>query len=312
MKKLLTILAAVTLIAALLAGCQVTSAAAEENYVALDMGEAGVQFIVGGNDKVIALSASTAEGEEVLYDEDYLGEDIEEVIEDVVENAAELGYADTEATEEDPNGVLVTTSCTNEGEEDQLRERIRECVNNAYQNNGIWAIILTADEIAEIDTIAEQYGISVGHVRMIMAIMNADPEFTYEEGAAMTGKELMNLVKTLKPVGAAIQTMNQEKTALQAERGTLDETADAARISEIDAQIVEIDAALTKLQTAHTNMYNGYQQKKQANSENANQWKAEKQQRSETVKAARNGNGNGNSEAVRAQKITEVGERVCG
>jgi hypothetical protein len=59
-------------------------------------------------------------------------------------------------------------------------------------------------------------------------------------------------------------------------------------------------------------MYNGYQQKKQANSENANQWKAEKQQRSETVKAARNGNGNGNSEAVRAQKRTEVGERVCG
>ncbi len=64
MKKLLTILAAVTLIAALLAGCQTTSAVAEENYVALDMGEAGVQFIVDGNDKVIALSASTQEGEE--------------------------------------------------------------------------------------------------------------------------------------------------------------------------------------------------------------------------------------------------------
>jgi hypothetical protein len=43
--------------------------------------------------------------------------------------------------------------------------------------------------------------------------MNADPEFTYEEGAAMKGKELMDLVKTLKPVGAAVQAMNQEKNS---------------------------------------------------------------------------------------------------
>lgn len=311
MKKVISLLIMTAMLAGILSGC-VSATAGAESYVALDLNEAAVQFVVNADDQVVAFSAATEEGETLLDGEDYVGQDIDDVIADVIDNAIDQGYIDTEATEEDPNAILVTTEHLRAKFSAQWKERVMNYVDSNLVVNGVWAIILSAEDIEEIADVASQYGMSVARVRMAMALMKGDPELTFEEVKDMKPNELMNMVKEQKPLGTAITNISEKIAQLEAELLTLDEVEDAERIGEINEQLTGLNNALTALNNAKDNMMTQKQLRKAAHQDAVNQWKSEKSSRAANIQNRRNNQNRNNQAEVAESKRQEIGERFRG
>jgi len=312
MKKLFSILVIAALGLTVLYGCNTYTASAEENYVGIDMSEAGVQFVVDGNNEVLAFSATTLEGEEVIMDEDYIGEDVDDAINDVIENGVEQGYVDPEATEEDPNDVLVTTDCSNPKARQQWKEQMMNAVDQAFQDNGVWAMILGAEDIEEINALAEQYGLTAAQVRIVMALQLNNPELTFEEAADKSPSWFMAMLRAGKPVKAQITALTEQKATLEAELATLNETENAERIAEINTELEGINAKLQSLEAAKNQIQTFKEANKAAHQAAMNQWKIMKQTRAQQIKGRRGDNGNCFSTETRTQKKAEVGNRFQG
>ena len=313
MKKLLVITIALAMCLAAFAACSNIEASAEENYVAVDMEEAGVQFIVDSNDQVLAFSATTLEGEEVIDQEDYVGEDIEVAIEDAIDNAIELGYVDPEATEEDPNAIVVTTECNNNNFANQWKEQMMNYIDNQMEENGVWAILIGVEDVEEITALATQYNISVARVRIILALQTVDPEVIFESTAEMNNSQIMALIKSLKPLRARVTALETRVAEINAELLTLDEVTDADAILALQTELTEINADLATLDAAKTQMMESKAARRALHQATVNEWRAEKQANSQSIRNRRGSNQyHGYSDQVKQQKKAAAGERICG
>lgn len=312
MKKLLSVLIIGAMLISALAGCINTNADAEENYVALDMGDAAVQFVVNGNDEVLSFSAATPEGEEVIFEEEYVGCDISDSVGDVIENAVELGYLDPDATEEDPNGVMITTEPSKERFSARWKERMINCVDAKLSENGIWALVLGAEDIDEINALAEQYNMSPSRVRIAMAIRSVNPDFTFEEAAEMSASRIMAMLRAGKPVKAKIKELKEQVKGLENELDTLNETDDAERINEINAELEKLNTKLEELEAVKNSTNNFREQKKAAHQQVMEEWKREKQKKAETIKQKKSKNQYKVNVETKNKKKAEIGKRIHG
>lgn len=311
MRKVMSLLVIAAMGTTLLAGCSANLNAAAENYVAVDIQEAGIQFVVDSNDVVVAFSATTLEGEEIIIEADYIGEDIEDVVEDVIDTSIELGYIDPDALETDPNAVLVTAEHYKARNNEQWRERMRNLIDTKLQGKGIWSVVLNGENIPELAKIASQNGISVAKARMVMALQGTMPELTYADAAEMTQKEMMTMLKAEGPIADKLTGLDRAIANLEAELLTLDEVEDAVRISEIEATLVILNANKLKVEEKRATALANKTARKAEHQQATNQWKAEKAQRAQAVINGR-ANSNRPTAATVNSKRDEIGARFGG
>jgi len=157
-----------------LVGCKTEVSA--NGYVVIDINPS-VEFITDRNDHVIKVNALNEDGEVLIANTDFVGMDVAEATEEVVNLAIVLGYLDTNITEEDPNVVMVTTLHYNNRVANKLRTRIYNRLDQYFINNGVWAIILTDIDMDELVEEAEELGISSGKLRLIKSIQTVNPSF---------------------------------------------------------------------------------------------------------------------------------------
>ncbi len=194
MKKIKSLLAIVAMFSIVLTVVACSNTAnAEEAYVTIDINPS-VELIVNGNDQVVYANALNEDAEVLLADLDLVGMDVEEATDFIIETAIELGYIDLDAADT----VVSVSSTSDTGLGEQIKTRVKEAVNNAFQNRGLNGHSEDKGFSPEFIAEAESYGVTPGFLFLAKAVVTVQDETTLEVALEMTQEELRDILKDAK------------------------------------------------------------------------------------------------------------------
>lgn len=204
--------------------------------VALDVNPS-IELQVNRKDKVIAAKPLNADAEAVLGGMDLKGADVEVAVNALIGAMLRAGYIDELA-----NSVLISVE-GGDAQSAELEQRLSAAVSGLLADVQPAVLTQTVSEDAELQAMADAYGISLGRAQLINSILRQDPTKTFEDLAALTVNEL-NLL------ASARQGVRQNLTVT----GTASEKAyiGAQRAEEIALQ--RAGTARSSAQGLHTEM----------------------------------------------------------
>jgi hypothetical protein len=206
MKSLKFVLSFVFLFAAIFAIIGCTEVSANDTYVTLDINPS-IELIVNRRDKVIYANALNEDGEVLLATLDLIGMKVEDAIDLIIETATNLGYIDPEAEE---TYVSVTAISKDTAFGDQVRDRIKEHINNAFAKRYMMGKAQDKAFTPEFVAEAESYGVTPGFLFMVKSALVADDELLIEDALLLTPAELQAIIRSAKvemrEVSQAIRT----------------------------------------------------------------------------------------------------------
>lgn len=194
MKKVIVLL--VAFVATLtLAACSNTGEveASGSTLLAIDINPS-VEFILDEEGNVLSVTASNEDAEVVLSNLDLVGLPYEDAVEAFIDEVVELGYIDVTTTD---NTIIFTVGSEDEEQENSISVEAQEVAQGYLEEHKIGGAVLNGELVyEELAALSEQYGISIGKVRIIQSAITKDETLTFEELAEMEMNELMNLVTT--------------------------------------------------------------------------------------------------------------------
>jgi|LGVE01.1.fsa_nt_gb hypothetical protein len=221
MKKVLSLILPVVLMAGLLSGCifdNNLTVSASNGFVSIDINPS-VQLILNEEDEVIGVSASNDDGETILLGEveELIGLSVEEATQRIVELAIEYGFLDPEALETDPSAVTITTVIENESVEleQRLRNKVKTHLQNFFKNNGIFSVVMTEDNMTDILAEADEMGVSLGHLKVIKSVQATHEDYTLEQLLQMDMPELMGMLREHSGIEHHISNREESLTEIQ-------------------------------------------------------------------------------------------------
>ena len=217
-----------------------------------------IELLADEDGKVVAANAVNEDGEVVLAIVALEGKSIEEAGAIFTDAANELGYFTPDG---EKDTVYIDVESVIAGNDAELEEKLNKSIRDYFNNKGINGKISpeTLDKYAERAT---EWGVSTGHAKLVMRVLDAHPELTDTEALDLSTKELMGLLKAnkgeekivaglktnyradveaLKKEYASVFTLRAEIEALEAM--VTDELTEE-EISAIEAQIAEKEAEL--------------------------------------------------------------------
>lgn len=259
--RLISTLLVATLGVGALASCAIDNGDESLKYVSLRINPE-IEMLADENGEVVSVNAINEDAEVVLSIVDLEGMSIEEAGVAFTETATELGYFD-------PNGehdtVYISAEGATEAEGEALEEKINKSISDYFKGNGINGKVSkeTLDKYADK---AAEWNLSVGHTRLVMRALDANPELTDEEVLAMSVKDWLRLIKGEKgedKIAAGLKAQYREEIdALKTEYSRLfelraeiealeseleDTELTEAELEAIRAQIAEKEAELEPL-----------------------------------------------------------------
>ena len=232
-----------------------TTQASEYAYISLRINPE-IEMIADEKGKVIYANAINEDGEVVLSVTSLEGMDAEDAAVEFTETAAELGYLD-------PQGETDTVYIGVEGN-DEIEESLTKNVRDYFNNNGINGHV-SEETLNKYADRAAEWGVSTGHVKLLMRVLDAYPEMTDTELLEMSVKDWMRILKGNKgeeniaaglraEYKAAIEALKTEYARLFELRAEIDQleeqrsnATDEGAVAEINSQIAEREAELEPL-----------------------------------------------------------------
>jgi len=267
MKKFKFILSFIAIFAlvGIIVGCT-TSAQAEDSYVTLDINPS-VELIVSPRDKVIYANPLNEDAEILLVDLDLIGMDLEDAIDLIIETSIELGYIS--ADEDTETYVSVSAINADAQVQERVQNKVKEHVNNAFQNKGLMGKAQDKGYQPEFIEEAESYGVTPGFLFLAKEAVELSDGLLLEDALLMTRDELIEIVKAsreaMKDVAfelrdqfhqdrdalialyvPQIEALETEIADVEAQIEALEEGADA---TELEATLADLNAQLEALQT---------------------------------------------------------------
>ena len=195
-----------------------------------------IELLADEEGEVVSANAVNEDGEVVLATVDLEGKSIEEAGAIFTETANDLGYFTPDG---EKDTVYIDVESTIDGEDAELEEKLNKSIRDYFNNKGINGKIApeTLDKYADK---AAEWGISTGHVKLVMRVLDTHPELTDTEVLELGVKEWMKLIKGNKgeeKVAAGL------KADYRAEIDTL--KGKYARLFELRAEIEELEASIT-------------------------------------------------------------------
>ena len=260
--RLISTLLVATLGVGALASCAIDSDAEESlKYVSLRINPE-IEMLADEDGEIVAANAINEDGEVVLSTVELEGMSVEEAGVAFTEAAAELGYFDPSG---EHDTVYISAEGATEAEGEALEEKLNKSIADYFKGNGINGKVSkeTLDKYADK---ASEWGLSVGHTRLVMRALDANPELTDEEVLAMSVKDWLRLIKgekgeekiaaglkaeyradidTLKTEYSRLFELRAEIEALEAELENTE--SEEAELEAIRAQIAEKEAELEPL-----------------------------------------------------------------
>lgn len=232
----------------------------ELTYVSLRINPE-IELIADGDGNVVSANAVNEDGEVVLATVDLEGKSIEEAGAIFTETAGDLGYFTPDG---EMDTVYIDVESTIEGADTSLEEKLNKSIRDYFHNKGINGKVApeTLDKYADK---AAEWGISAGHVKLVMRVLDAHPELTDTEVLELDTKDLMKLLKGNKgeekisaglkdDYRAAIDTLKDEyarlfelRAEIEALEAQLEGELTDEEKSAIEAQIAEKEAELEPL-----------------------------------------------------------------
>ena len=226
-----------------------------------------IELLADEDGTVVSANAVNEDGEILLTTVDFIGTDVEDAAAAFAESANELGYV----TEGETDTVYIGVEGA---DSEEIKEKLDKGVRDYFKNNGINGKVSpeTLDKYAER---AEYWGLSMGHTKLVMRALDANPELTDEEVIKLSVKEIMLLIKGDKneeKVAAGLRGEYREAVdALKAEyanlftlRAEIEEleqalkaTSDEAKKAEIESQIEAKEAELKPIQKEYKEKLDG-------------------------------------------------------
>ncbi|MDD4210812.1 MAG: hypothetical protein PHC46_00245 [Clostridia bacterium] len=250
MKKILAIILPMVLITGLLYGYVFNSnIGSVMAYVSVDINPS-VQFVTDGANEVVSVTAANDDGETILLGEvdNLIGLSIEEATERIVELAIEYGYLDPEALADDPNAITITTVLESQNIRLQarLRDRVKTHLENFFKNNGIYGVIMTDLDMADIIAEAETLGVGAGNLKLIRSIQAVYPDVTTEQALNLSVKDMMDMLRGAREVESYIEYLDSQIIATQTQIDALNLTLNSANANLILAQdeVITLNATL--------------------------------------------------------------------
>ncbi|MDD4212128.1 MAG: hypothetical protein PHY42_01870 [Bacilli bacterium] len=158
-----------------------------------------VEIEVDSFEKVKSIRAMNKDGALILLDsEEFLGLDIEDAIERIIQLAEEAGYLDL------ANQIEIVAMNQNVSIETKLKNRIGTYLEQYKSNHSLDATIKVNDANQETKNQADVYHISIGFMKLIEKARLQNPELTIEEAREMTPKELNEMAKAYRAEELAI------------------------------------------------------------------------------------------------------------
>ncbi|MBQ8340970.1 MAG: hypothetical protein IJY22_01160 [Clostridia bacterium] len=238
--KMISLLLVAVLGVSVLASC----ASVDDEAAALD-GEAltyvslrinpEIELLADEDGKVVAANAVNEDGEVVLATVDFEGKSIEEAGAIFTETANDLGYFTPDG---ERDTVYIDVESTVNGEDAALEEKLNKSIRDYFNNKGINGKIApeTLDKYADK---AAEWGLSTGHVKLVMRVLDAHPELTDTEVLALGVKGWMKLLKGSKGEEKIAAGLKAEYRAdIEALKG------EYARLFELRAEIEALEARL--------------------------------------------------------------------
>lgn len=266
MKKFKFVLSFIAIFAlvGIIVGCT-TSAQAEDSYVTLDINPS-VELIVSPRDKVIYANPLNEDAEILLVDLDLIGMDLEDAIDLIIETSIELGYI---SADEDTETYVSVSAINADAElQERIKNKVKEHVNNAFQNKGLIGRAQDKGYQPEFIEEAEGYGVTPGFLFLAKEAVELSDGLLLEDALLMTRDELIEVVKAAREAMRdvafelrdqfhadrdaliaeyvpQIEALEADIADVEAQIEALEEGADA---TELEAQLADLNAQLEALE----------------------------------------------------------------
>ncbi len=228
MKKMLLVptLALAFILSVFLIGCDLANQ--QEDYVTIEINPA-IDMVLE-NDKVQSVAALNEDGEILLVNLNLLDKDVDDAIDEIVDEAIDLGFIDPDATE-----TTVEIDSTSE----TAMNKVQNHFNEAFQERGMFGKAIQKQNDELIDE-AEELGVTVGFLRLVYRVIEADDTITFEDALAMEQKDLIDI---LKNKNAELRMMARELKAdfLEQRQVLFDEYL--PQIQALEAEIEALEAS---------------------------------------------------------------------
>jgi len=231
-KKIFIGIASIAILAGLIIGCGTVSA--DDAYVTLDINPS-IDLTVNGKDKVIDANALNEDGELLLLELDLVGENVDDAIALIIDEAINLGFIDIESAE-----TLVSVSAISTTAElgETVRNKIMEHVNNAFKDRGMMGKAVEKAFDGSTVALAGALGVSPAQYNLAMKACELVDDIAIEDAVELTPEELM----------AMIRTRNQENKDVSQELKDEFQTARALLQDEYMPQIQELEDEIAVLE----------------------------------------------------------------
>ena len=204
MKKLISILLVVALACIALASCG--NAESEGTaYISLRINPE-IELIADDDGMVLYANAVNEDGEVVLSTVELEGLSVAEASAAFTDKAIELGYLDPKSNEAN---VYVGVECSTTEESAIVEESIEKSIGDYFKNNGINGKVSkeTLDKYAQR---ASQWGLSTGHTKLAMRVLDEYPNLTEEDVLSMDVSQWLDLLNANNGKNAEVTELKQE------------------------------------------------------------------------------------------------------
>lgn len=241
----LSILAACNIAAPGVPAASATNPAALAGYAYVSMRiNPEIELVTDEYGEVVAANPINEDGEVVLCEVDMVGMSIDEAGVAFTEAATELGYVDVESED---NTVYVDVQSENPEQSEEITRKLSEKITHFFENKGIGGKV-SPETLEKYADKVDAWGVSAGHAKTILRVLELYPEMTEEEVLALGMAARLALIKDYaKNDGLTVKQqklLKQEKDALKQEY---------AEMVDLEQQLKELkeqmdDPALTKEQ----------------------------------------------------------------
>lgn len=166
-----------------------------DSVVSLDVNPS-IEIRTNQNEKVINVLARNEDAQIVIGEMNFKGSDLEVTVNALIGSMLRNGYLNDSS-----NSILISVYGDNGTKADALQEKLSQKVQEILQTDTFCGAILSqvVSQNPELQTLADAYGISLGKAQLIQQFIRQNPQYSFENLAALTINEL-NLMRKINGI----------------------------------------------------------------------------------------------------------------
>ena len=190
------------------------------NTVSLDVNPS-IEIKLNRNERVVAVVPLNGDAEKVVGSMDFSGVPLDLAVNALIGSMVRNGYLNEFA-----NSVLVTVDDKDEAKAEELTRRLVSVIDEAMIPQGGGAVIgMAAVHDAELEQLADKYGITLGKAMLISKVAESIPYYSFNELVMLNISELNML---LDPKAADVTHVGTPKTSSISSAEAVTKALDAA------------------------------------------------------------------------------------